>query len=116
MGKVEDVGEGVLRASYVAALAGTYEVHVTCGGKPVASSPFTCHVEAGNIDAESSRLFGPGLASVQLGRESQIFVELTDAFGNPVQSAAANDADLKVRHLSASRWSYPLVVLNFKDL
>ena len=59
-------------------------------------SPFTAHVEAGAIDPQSSRLFGPGLQAVQLGRESQIFVELTDAFGNVVQSAAANEADLKV--------------------
>ncbi len=62
----------------------------------MASSPFMCHVEAGAIDAQSSRLFGPGLQAVQLGRESQIFVELADAFGNRVESAAANGADLQV--------------------
>lgn len=31
-GRVEDSGEGLYRASYVANFAGTYEVHVTCGG------------------------------------------------------------------------------------
>ena len=56
-----------------------------------------CHVEAGPIDAQSSRLFGPGLQAVQLGRESQVFIELADAFGNRVESAAANGADLQVR-------------------
>ncbi len=56
-----------------------------------------CHVEAGPIDAQSSRLFGPGLQAVQLGRESQVFIELADAFGNRVESAAANGADLQAR-------------------
>ena len=65
-------------------------------GVHVASSPFRCQVEAGVISPQSSRLYGPGLQAVQLGRESQIFVELTDAFGNVVQSAAADEADLKV--------------------
>ncbi len=54
-----------------------------------------CHVGAGDVNASNSRLFGPGLAAVQLGRESQLFCELADAFGNKVESAAANGADLK---------------------
>lgn len=61
-----------------------------------------CHVEAGPVDAQSSRLFGPGLQAVQLGRESQVFIELADAFGNRVESAAANGADLQVRPAFAS--------------
>ena len=67
----------------------------------MASSPFMCHVVAGAIDAQSSRLFGPGLQAVQLGRESQVFVELADAFGNRVESAAASGADLQVLSLCA---------------
>lgn len=31
-GRVEDTGEGMYRATYVANFAGTYEVHVTCAG------------------------------------------------------------------------------------
>ena len=56
-----------------------------------------CHVSAGDLDAGNCRLFGPGLQAVQLGRESQLFCELADAFGNRVESAAANGADLRVR-------------------
>ena len=51
---------------------------------------------AGDVDASNSRLFGAGLQAVQLGRESQLFCELADAFGNKVESAAANGADLQV--------------------
>ena len=58
-------------------------------GKHLASSPFKCQVEAGAVEAQSSRLFGPGLQAVQLGRESQVFVELADAFGNQIKSATA---------------------------
>lgn len=66
-------------------------------GKPISGSPFMCHVGAGEVDAGNSRLFGPGLQAVQLGRESQLFCELADAFGNKVESAAANNgADLRV--------------------
>ncbi len=65
-------------------------------GKHVGSSPFKSKVEPGSIDAQCSRLFGPGLQAVQLGRENQICVELADIFGNHVQSAAENDADLQV--------------------
>ena len=144
---MQDMGEGVYRAVYIANFAGTYEVSVTSKGEHsnssqtplslallwpqrrgwvticrwtargsaasrrvsaqigwwvlagvhVASSPFMCHVEAGPVDAQSSRLFGPGLQAVQLGRESQVFIELADAFGNRVESAAANGADLQAR-------------------
>lgn len=69
----------------------------TCAGKPISGCPFLCHVSAGEVDASNSRLFGPGLQAVQLGRESQLFCELADAFGNKVESAAASGADLKVR-------------------
>ena len=31
-GRVEDLGEGLYKASYIANFSGTYEVHVTCGG------------------------------------------------------------------------------------
>lgn len=65
-------------------------------GREISGSPFPCHVVAGDVDASSSRLFGAGLQAVQLGRESPLFCELADAFGNKVGSAAANGADLKV--------------------
>ena len=45
--------------------------------------------------------------AVQLGRESQLFCELADAFGNKVESAAASGADLKARQSA--------VPLNFAD-
>ena len=70
--------------------------HGARAGKAIAGSPFMCHVGAGDVDAGNSRLFGPGLAAVQLGRDSQLFCELADAFGNKVASAAANGTDLKV--------------------
>ena len=53
-------------------------------------------MEAGKIDPQSSRLVGPGLQAVQLGRESQIYVELADALGNQVKGAAATSAGLQV--------------------
>ena len=73
-------------------------------GKAISGSPFTCHVSAGDLDAGNSRLFGPGLQAVQLGRESQLFCELADAFGNKVESAAANGADLRVRRSMLLWW------------
>jgi hypothetical protein len=75
---------------------GTDSCVAHAAGKPISGSPFMCHVSAGEVDAGNSRLFGPGLQAVQLGRESQLFCELADAFGNKVESAAANGADLKV--------------------
>lgn len=59
-------------------------------GEHVRGSPFLCQVEAGAVDPASSRVFGPGLSAVQLGRDSQIFIELSDQFGNRVISGTAN--------------------------
>jgi hypothetical protein len=60
-------------------------------GKAISGSPFMCHVSAGD-------------QAVQLGRESQLFCELADAFGNKVESAAANGADLRVRRSLLLLW------------
>ena len=56
-------------------------------GVPVPGSPFACTVAAGPVHAARSRLFGPGLTSVQLGRDCHFHVELADSFGNCITAA-----------------------------
>lgn len=71
-------------------------VHACYAGTHIAGSPFSSHVVAGEVEASNSRLFGAGMQAVQLGRESQLFCELADAFGNRVESSAADGAEVQV--------------------
>ncbi|KAK9829410.1 hypothetical protein WJX72_005680 [[Myrmecia] bisecta] len=80
-GKVEDTGQGAYRVQYAVNFAGTYRVAVTA---------------AGEVDPQSSRLYGPGLAAVQLGRPSQIYVELADRYGNKASAGALDAVGVKV--------------------
>lgn len=51
-------------------------------------------VQAGPLDPRCSRLYGPGLQAVQLGRASTLLVEMADAFGNPSAAGGGFDASV----------------------
>lgn len=72
--------------------AGQHEIRVLAGGKPVAGSPFALDVTPGQIRAGSCRLTGPGMHSVQLGREMRLAVHLADSFGNAIAAPGALEA------------------------
>ena len=72
--------------------AGQHEIRVLAGGKPVAGSPFALDVTPGQIRAGSCKLTGPGMHSVQLGREMRLAVHLADSFGNAIADPGALDA------------------------
>ena len=65
-------------------------------GQPIPGSPWTCHVAAADVHPASCRMYGPGLTSIQLGCDSQIFVELADEFGNPVAATDVHALGIKV--------------------
>ena len=62
--------------------------NVLRAGGHVQGSPFQCQVTAGEGDASSSRLYGPGLQAIQLGKPSSLFLQLADQWGN---TSAASD-------------------------
>ena len=60
-------------------------------GEAVKGSPFLVGVEAGHIAPRCSRLYGPGLQAVQLGRASTLLVEMADSWGNKVFASGGFD-------------------------
>ena len=82
----------LLQAAYMVTSAGQHEITVLAGGKPVAGSPFTLNVAPGQTRAGSCRLTGPGMHSVQLGREMRLAVHLADSFGNAIADPGALEA------------------------
>lgn len=69
----------------------------------MAGSPFALDVAPGQIHAGSCRLSGPGMHSVQLGREMQLSVHLADSFGNAIAAPGALEAhDVQVRNADGS--------------
>eukprot|EP00959_Pyramimonas_sp_CCMP1952_P048341 1009082-Pyramimonas_sp.AAC.1 len=79
-GKVEAVpGSGSeYKVTFVATLSGQYSVTAFVDGVPVKNMPAQCTVIPGAVDVHSSRLYGPGLERVVLGRPSLVYVELAD--------------------------------------
>ena len=65
-------------------------------GKHVQGSPFQCLVRPGEADAGSSRLYGPGLQAIQLGKPSSLFLQLADQWGNTVDADSLIASDIKV--------------------
>lgn len=59
-------------------------------------SPFLCLVQPGEADAQSSRLYGPGLQAIQLGKPSSLFVQLADQWGNAVSADSPAMSGIKV--------------------
>ena len=87
----------ILQAAYTVSSAGPHEVTVLAGGRPVPGSPFLAEVSPGQVSAGACRLFGPGLAAIQLGRDMRIFIALADAFGNAITDAGSVEtANVKV--------------------
>lgn len=80
------------QATYTVTVAGSHSIFVMSAGRQVAGSPFQAEAEPGDVAAPSCRLFGPGLAAVALGRDTRLFVELADAFGNAVEPPARPEA------------------------
>ena len=92
----------MLQAAYMVTTAGQHDVTVLAGGRPVAGSPFALDVAPGQIRAGSCRLTGPGMRSVQLGREMRLAVTLADSFGNAIADPGALDAhDVQVWYVEA---------------
>ena len=84
--------------------AGRHDIAVLAGAKPVAGSPFALDVAPGQIHAGACSLSGPGVASVQLGREMKLMVRLADGFGNAIAEPGCLKAhDVQVRHLQILR-------------
>ncbi|MCJ1358454.1 MAG: hypothetical protein MMC33_008454 [Icmadophila ericetorum] len=78
--------------------AGRHEISVLAGGEPVAGSPFALEVAPGQLHPGSCSLSGPGVRSVQLGREMKLEVRLADCFGNSIADAGCIEAhDVQVR-------------------
>ena len=73
-------------------VAGSHSVFVMAAGRQVAGSPFQAEAAPGDVAAPACRLFGPGLAAVALGRDTRLFLELADAFGNAVPAPARPEA------------------------
>ena len=65
-------------------------------GQHVQGSPFLCQVQPGDADAASSRLYGPGLQAIQLGKPSSLFLQLADQWGNAVNAESLAASGLKV--------------------
>jgi len=65
-------------------------------GAHVQGSPFQCIVSPGEADADSSRLYGPGLQAIQLGKLSSLFLQLVDQWGNPATAVDLASAAIKV--------------------
>ena len=72
--------------------AGRHEISVLAGGEPVAGSPFALDVAPGQLHPGSCSLSGPGVRSVQLGREMKLEVRLADCFGNSIADAGCIEA------------------------
>lgn len=60
-------------------------------------SPFLCQVQPGEADAASSRLYGPGLQAIQLGKPSSLFLQLADQWGNAVNAESLAGSGIKVQ-------------------
>ncbi|DBA83503.1 TPA: hypothetical protein ACH3X2_006431 [Trebouxia sp. C0005] len=96
-GRVEDLGQGMYRAAYTATVAGSYEIAVTAlNGAHVQGSPFQCLVSPGEAHADSSRLYGPRLQAIQLGKPTSLFLQLVDQWGNPATAVDLASAAIKV--------------------
>ena len=65
-------------------------------GQHVQGSPFLCQVQPGDADAASSRLYGPGLQAIQLGKPSSLFLQLADQWGNAVNAESLVGPGIKV--------------------
>ncbi|KAK9845317.1 hypothetical protein WJX81_003385 [Elliptochloris bilobata] len=89
---VEHLGRGAYRATYTVTMAGSHSVFVMAAGRQLAGSPFRAEAAPGDVAAPACRLFGPGLAAVALGRDTRLFLELADAFGNAVAPPARPEA------------------------
>lgn len=66
-------------------------------GQHVQGSPFLCQVQPGEADAASSRLYGPGLQAIQLGKPSSLFLQLADQWGNAVNADSLAGSGIKVQ-------------------
>jgi hypothetical protein len=53
-------------------------------------------VVPGEVDVHSSRLYGPGLERVILGKPSMVYVELADTYGNRVDVLPDQHFDVRV--------------------
>lgn len=82
----------LMQATYKVSTAGKHEVNVLAGGKFVAGSPFVLEVAPGQVHPGACALTGPGVQSVQLGREMRLLVRLADSFGNAIADPGALDA------------------------
>ena len=81
-----------MQATYTVTVAGSHSVFVMAAGRQVAGSPFHAEAAPGDVAAPACRLFGPGLTAVALGRDTRLFLELADAFGNAVPPPARPEA------------------------
>ena len=70
--------------------------YVGYAGQHVQGSPFQVLVLPWEADAGSSRLYGPGLQAIQLGKPSSLFLQLADQWGNAVSSDNLAASGIKV--------------------
>ena len=60
-------------------------------------SPFQSLVKPAAAHASSSRLYGPGLQAIQLGKPAAMFLQLADEWGNAVEEPNLASLGIKVR-------------------
>ena len=58
-------------------------------------------VGAGEVCAENSRVYGPGMSAIGLGRPAKVFIDIQDGLGNKVHCNNAEHEGIKVSHLEA---------------
>ena len=58
-------------------------------------------VSAGEVCAENSRVYGPGMSAIGLGRPAKVFVDIQDSLGNKVHCNNAEHEGIKVIYCKA---------------
>lgn len=83
---VEDNGDGTYTVSYTPVTAGTDTITVRLSGAAISGSPFSSSVVAAAPDPAQSSATVPG---GKAGEVTTIGITVSDAFGNPITTAAA---------------------------
>mmetsp|Transcript_30252 Transcript_30252/g.47390 ORF Transcript_30252/g.47390 Transcript_30252/m.47390 type:complete len:902 (+) Transcript_30252:266-2971(+) len=81
---VLDNSDGSYHASYSITRAGSYSLIITLNGKIGAGTPMILTVETGEAVIENTYFYGI-LGCVSTGKASNLFIQLSDRFGNPLR-------------------------------
>lgn len=68
--------------SYIATLAGIYDLNVKLNGLPLRGSPYSVTVRPGAVEPSTALATGVGLSATTAGETQLIYVVMRDAFGN----------------------------------